>query len=362
MKKMLSLLLTTILVLAMAGCGQSASPSSAAPAPAPSSAAPESGSTAPAPAAEPLTGHIVMYTSDPQEIITEVFEAFIAKNPGVTYELFRSGTGNLTTKMSAELDAGGTPCNLFSFADFSYIYSLEDKGLIYHWTPENAANLAEASLAVDGDLGYVYHVECTGIAYNTTLVKEPPKDWADLAKPEFRGQVAFADPGYSGASFSTLVTHINNSDKVGWKFYEDMKANDLKFEQSNGNLQSKVASGEYAAVVIVDYMARNAKGEGAPVELIYPESGGVMIYSPACIVNTVKEEDLPAVKAFVEFLLSDEGQAVYTKYNYLPVTTTAPSPAGAPTLGEINLMPLDVQFFLDNSDAIRQQYESIFTK
>ena len=361
MKRLFSFVLAAALMLALAACGQSA-PSSAPASPA-SSAAPQGGASPSSQAGDDgLTGHIVMYTSDPQEIITEVFEAFTAKHPGVTYELFRSGTGNLTTKMSAELDAGGTPCNLFSFADFSYIYSLEDKGLIHHWTPEGAKNLAEPSLAVGGDLGYVYHVECTAIAYNTTLVQNPPKDWGNLADPSLKGLVAFADPGYSGASFSTLVTHINNSDKVGWKFYEDMKANDLKFEQSNGNLQSKVASGEYAAVVIVDYMARNAKAEGAPVEVVYPESGGVMIYSPACIMSSVKDEDLPAVQAFVEFLLSDEGQAVYTKYNYLPVTTTAASPAGAPTLSEIKLMPLDVDFFLKNSDEIRQKYETIFSK
>lgn len=309
-----------------------------------------------------VTGKIVMYTSDPEEIVTEALQAFTAKYPNVTYELFRSGTGNLTTKLKSELEAGGTTCNVFSFADFGFLYDWDEKGLIYHWTPEAAANLANEAFKVGGDLGYIYHIECGVIAYNTVFTPEPPKDWFDLTNENLRGLVAFADPGYSGASFSTLVTHVYNEELVGWDFYEQMKANDLKFEQSNGNLQSKVASGEYSAVAIVDYMARNARDEGAPVEVVYPESGAVMIWSPVCIVSTVKEEDLQAVKLWVEFLLSDEGQAVYTKNNYLPVTTTAPSPEGAPTPAELNLMPFDGQFFVDENAEIRAQFESIFAR
>jgi iron(III) transport system substrate-binding protein len=309
-----------------------------------------------------VTGKIVMYTSDPEEIVTEVLQAFTAKYPNVTYELFRSGTGNLTTKLSSELEAGGTPCNVFSFADFGFLYDWDSKGMIYHWTPEGAANLANEAFKVNGDMGYIYHIECGVIAYNTLFTPEPPKDWFDLTNESLRGLVAFADPGYSGASFSTLVTHIYNSDLVGWDFYEQLKANDLKFEQSNGNLQSKVASGEYSCVAIVDYMARNARDEGAPVEVVYPESGAVMIYSPVCVMSTVKDEDLEAVKLWVEFLLSDEGQAIYTKYNYLPVTLTAPSPANAPTPAELNLMPFDGAFFVENSAEIRAQFESIFAR
>lgn len=57
-----------------------------------------------------LKGHLVIYTSEPQDLVTEMLDDFVSKNPGVTYELYRSGTGDVKTKLSTELDAGWHRC------------------------------------------------------------------------------------------------------------------------------------------------------------------------------------------------------------------------------------------------------------
>lgn len=306
---------------------------------------------------EDISGNIVFYTADPEEIATEVCEAFINQYPNCEYTLYRSGTGNIVTKMDAELEAGGTECNCFSFSNLNYIYGLEEEGLLYHWTPDGAENLIDTTF---GDMAYNYKLEVCGIAYNTLAVQEVPKSYWDLTQSEFDGTVAFADPGYSGAALTAAITHVYNEDLTGWDFYRDMKNNNLKFEQSNGNLQSKVSTGEYSAVVIVDYMARNAKAEGSPVEFIYPEEGGIVIYSPFCIMNTVKEEDKEAVIAFSEFLLSDTAQEIYNKYNYLPGVTTAKLPTGVNSLDDIKLMDSNLDFYIKESDTISQKYFEMF--
>ncbi len=352
-KRILSLLVVLALTLTLfAGCAGSE------PAPeTPDTDAPEAqGEDAAAGTNEDVSGHVVFYTADPEEIATEVLEAFVAEYPNCTYTLNRNGTGKLTAALTAELEAGGTEANCFSFSDLDYIYSLEEQGLLMHFTPENAENLIDTTF---GDMAYNYKIENCGIAYNTTLVSEAPTDWDDLTKPEYKDLVAFADPGYSGAALTTAVVHEYNGDITGWDFYQAMKDNGLKFEQSNGNLQQKVASGEYAAVVIVDYMARNAKAEGSPVELIYPESGGVVIYSPFAVLNTVKEEDKEAVMAFADFLLSDTAQNIYIKYNYLPGVSNATPPQGL-DFASIKFLEMDIQYYLDNVDNVRTTYEAMF--
>lgn len=306
---------------------------------------------------EDISGNVVFYTADPEEIATEVCEAFISEYPNCTYTLYRSGTGNIITKLEAELEAGGTECNCFSFSNLNYIYGLEDEGLLYHWTPAGAENLVDATF---GDMAYNYKLEVCGIAYNTALVDEAPTSYWDLSEEAYNGAVAFADPGYSGAALTAAVTHAYNEDVTGWNFYQAMKDNNLKFEQSNGNLQSKVSTGEYSAVVIVDYMARNAKAEGSPVDFVYPEEGGIVIYSPFCIMNTVKEEDKDAVVAFSEFLLSDTAQAIYNKYNYLPGVTTAALPEGVESFDDIKLMDCDLDYYVENSDAVSEKYFEMF--
>ena len=45
----------------------------------------------------------------------------------------------------------------------------------------------------------------TGIAYNTAA-KSKPASWADLAKPEFKGQISMPSPLYSGAAAIMLGT------------------------------------------------------------------------------------------------------------------------------------------------------------
>ena len=45
----------------------------------------------------------------------------------------------------------------------------------------------------------------TGIAVNTAA-KTRPASWADLAKPEYKGQIAMPSPLYSGAAAIMLGT------------------------------------------------------------------------------------------------------------------------------------------------------------
>lgn len=308
---------------------------------------------------EEISGNIVFYTADPEEIATEICEAFITEYPKCTYTLYRSGTGNLTTKLSAEMEAGGTECNCFSFSNLSYIYALDEADMLYHWTPEGAENLVDTTF---GDMAYNYKLEVCGIAYNNTLVKEAPASFWDLTDGTYNSMVAFADPGYSGAALTAAVTHAYNADITGFDYYQGMKNNGLKFEQSNGNLQSKVSTGEYAAVVIVDYMARNAKASGSPVDFVYPEEGGIVVYSPFCILNTVKEEDKAAVEAFSEFLLGNTAQAIFNKYNYLPGVKTAPLPEGVESFDDIKLMNFDLEYYVENCDGVSEQYFELFGK
>ena len=77
-------------------------------------------------------------------------------------------------------------------------------------------------------------------------------------------------------------------------------------------------------------------------------------------MNTVKEEDKDAVVAFSEFLLSDTAQAIYNKYNYLPGVTTAALPEGVESFGDIKLMDCDLDYYVENSDAVSEKYFEMF--
>lgn len=354
-QKAISLALAGVLALAAAaGCSEKTGPSSASPvpgSPAPSTAAAD-------PQAQPLTGEITVYTSEPQDLVTDMLEGFVARNPGVTYKLFRSGSGAVISKIDAELETGSTEADVIWFADIGYMSQLDEQGLIRHYTPRKAADIDPAFNYNDGmawEVRQIFNI----IAINSLKCSTEIKDWQDLCKPELSGRFAMANPNYSGGSFTTLVGLVG-TEGVGWQLYEDMKANDMKFEQSNGNLQTKVASGEYAAVSVVDFMARNAAAEGSPVETIWPESGAVMVPTPIAILSTVKEENRAACEALIDYMLSEEAQKLFVAQGYLPVDPAAGVPEGAPAVEDIKTVSLNIEDFSKNSAAIRDRFTEIF--
>lgn len=354
-QKAVSLALAGVLALAAAaGCSEKTGPSSASPVP--SAPAP---STAPAdPQPQALTGEITIYTSEPQDLITDLLEGFVAQNPGVSYQLFRSGSGAVISKIDAELETGSTEADVIWFADIGYMSQLDEKGLIRHYTPKRAGDIDPRFNYNDGmawEVRQIFNI----IAVNSLKCDTEVKDWQDLCKPELSGRFAMANPNYSGGSFTTLVGLVG-TDGLGWELYEAMKANDMKFEQSNGNLQTKVASGEYAAVSVVDFMARNAAADGSPVESVWPESGAVMVPTPVAILSTVKEENRAACEALLDYMLSPEAQALFVAQGYLPVDPAAGAPEGAPAVADIKTVALDIQDFTKNSGAIRDRFTQIF--
>jgi len=331
MKKFLSLLLVSVMLLVgVTGCGKT----------------------------EQTKGNIVVYTSEPQDLVTEMLDDFVSKNPGITYELFRSGTGSVTAKIDAEMQAGGTKADVIWLADIGYIYNLDKQGKIEHYTPKAASSINSRFNYNDGmafEVRQIFNI----IAYNTTVNTVKLTDWDDLLDPGISGKFAMANPNYSGGAFTTLMTHVMNPN-IGWPLYEGFKNNNIKFEQSNGNLQTKVASGEYAAVSVVDFMALNAKREGSPVEVVWPESGAVMVPTPIAIMSTVKEENKAACQALIDYMLTEDAQKFFVSQGYIPVSETVGVPEGAPQVKDIVVMDFDLNYYLDNSTAVRDKFASIF--
>ena len=87
-----------------------------------------------------------------------------------------------------------------------------------------------------------------------------------------------------------------------------INSNDVTVTKGNGDVLKNVASGEKDYGMIVDFIVARAKQEGSPVELVYPTEGVPVITEPIGIMKDPENE--VAAKAFVDFVLSEEGQAV----------------------------------------------------
>ena len=112
-----------IAALALAGCSATSAPAD--------TAAPES-------SAEAST--ITLYTSEPQEKADELVAAFNEVHPEITVEVFRAGTGDLTTRIAAEQEAGEIQ------ADVLLALGRRDEARLW----ARAVRVAEKALGVGG--------------------------------------------------------------------------------------------------------------------------------------------------------------------------------------------------------------------
>lgn len=301
--------------------------------------------------------NLVIYTSESQDLVTDMLEDFVSQNPDITYTLFRSGTGKVTAKVDTEREAGSVDADVLWIADLGYLSRLDEEGMIHHYTSPRMTELPAAFNYNDGmaaEVRQIFNI----IAYNTTACETAPKDWNNLADPALKGKIAMANPSYSGGALTTVLTHVSHPN-IGWDLYEKLIQNDLKLEESNGNLQTKVSSGEYAAVSMVDFMARNAKKEGAPVETVWPESGAVIVPTPIAILEKEDPAVTNAAERLIDYLLSEDAQKLFSEQGYIPVDAAVASPEGAPQAGEIKTCPLDLDFFVSESSAVRDRFESM---
>jgi iron(III) transport system substrate-binding protein len=196
----------------------------------------------------------------------------------------------------------------------------------------------------------------TGIVYNTKAPAKPAS-WLDLLKAEAKGQVVMPSPLVSGAALIHAATLSSNLGD-GWKYYEALKANGAVAAAGNGDVLKQVAGGEKLYGMIVDFMPIREKAKGAPVEFVFPAEGVSAIGEPVAILKSTKNP--AAAKAFVDFLLSKEGQALALKQGYVPAHPAVALPSGFPARTAIKILPFDPAKALDESAANTKRFAEIF--
>ncbi|OLP54542.1 ABC transporter substrate-binding protein [Rhizobium rhizosphaerae] len=287
---------------------------------------------APAAAEEKL----VLYTSQPNTDAQQTADAFMAKHPGIKVEWVRDGTPKIIARLRAEIEAGQPQPDLLLIADVVTMEGLKKEGRLMAYPGADTAAFDPAIM--DRDKTYFStKLITTGIIYNT---KAPfvPKSWQDLTDAKARGLIAMPSPLASGAALIHAVTLTENL-PGGWDYIKALGANQAQASGGNGDVLKAVSGGDKLYGMIVDFMAIREKAKGAPVDFVFPAEGVSAVTEPVAILKTAKNPE--AAKAFVDFLLSPEGQALEVSQGYIPARNDVALPAGYPARQTIKVMPFD---------------------
>jgi iron(III) transport system substrate-binding protein len=305
--------------------------------------------------ARAVEGKLVLYTSQPNTDAQQTIDAFKARHPKVEISFVRDGTPRIMAKLRAEIQAGQPQADLLLIADSVTMEGLKKEGRLLAHPGADVAGYP-AGVHDSQKFWFATKLITTGIVYNT---KAPfkPASWNDLNRPEAKGLVALPSPLNSGAAMIHTVTLTSNLPQ-GWAYYEALKSNGALAAGGNGDILKQVAGGEKLFGMIVDFMPIREKAKGAPVEFVFPTEGVSAVSEPVAILSNTRNPE--AAKAFVDFVLSREGQELASKQGYLPAHPAVAPPPGYPAVNTIKLMSFDPARALANEAANRSRFADIF--
>jgi putative spermidine/putrescine transport system substrate-binding protein len=187
--------------------------------------------------------------------------------------------------------------------------------------PYKVSTWASIPDSVKDKNGYWYGDYYGALAFevNTDIVKNVPKTWSDLLKPEYKGKFALSgDPRISNQAFLTVVAaSVANGGSL-----DNIKPGLNYFAKLNkaGNLvpliavTGTLASGETPITIEWDYNAlanRDSLAGNPNIQVIVPSSGVVAgVYIQAISAFAPHPN---AAKLWMEYLYSDEGQLLWLK-------------------------------------------------
>ena len=190
--------------------------------------------------------------------------------------------------------------------------------LIQAYKPTDFATVDAALKDPDGYWVGDYYSVLT-FEVNTSIVKNVPQDWADLLKPEYKGQIALAgDPRVSSQAYNAVYASalanggsLDNA-QPGLDFFKQLN--------TAGNLVPTIAKPgtiDQGATPITIRWAYNALSHkdtangNPPIEVVVPKTGRFQgVYAQAISAYAPHPN---AAKLWMDFLFSDEGNALWMK-------------------------------------------------
>ena len=175
---------------------------------------------------------------------------------------------------------------------------------------------------------FTIHSGTLGFMVNVDALKGKPipKSWKDLTKPEYKGLVGYLDPasafvGYVGAVAvnQAMGGSLENFDKaIAW--FKEVKKNDPIVPKQTS--YARVLSGEIPILLDYDFNAYRGKyKDKANIEFVIPAEGTIIV--PYVMVLVKNGPNAANGKKVLDFLMSDEGQAVWANAYLRPVRPSA---------------------------------------
>ena len=273
-------------------------------------------------AASRKEGRMVLYTTSYNEVEQEVINLFNKTFPYVKVEMVRASGGQLITRIRAEATAGKLAADVVDHSDPGLMRA--DEALYQDYVPPNAADF-RPEIITAGKM-WPSIVPPWTIIHNTEVVKNPPKSWWDLCKPEYsNGQIGMVIAGSGGSTWARIMFERM---VLGEDYWARQAAVKPKLFPSGAPLADAVVRGEVPIGVVVQNAAFGFRKAGAPVAITFPPEGVPVLFTAMAIPKTAANPN--AARLYADWKMSLEAQidTIVTHGNLSALRTQPAIPEG----------------------------------
>jgi iron(III) transport system substrate-binding protein len=264
-------------------------------------------------------GKLVLYTANFLDTEQAVVKRFSERFPGIKIEIVRGPTGQLITRIKTEAAANRMIADVIDISDRLQARAMID--LFSPYAPPNAADYPE--IARTGDRLWPRSGNAWTIAYNSELVKDPPKSWADLVKPEFGRQLGQTVVVAGGGPFNRAMFERK---VLGEDYWAKQAALRPRLYPSQAPMVDAMIRGEIVVAPLVTNLAIPLAVQGAPIKWFFgPEGVPVTVFCAGIAKGAANPN---AAKLFMDWALSREGQALMVELGSFSSLRNAPMPPG----------------------------------
>jgi iron(III) transport system substrate-binding protein len=284
------------------------------------------------------------YTTLEEPLAKALFEQY-KKETGVTVNFVRLAGGETIARMEAE-KANPQSSIWVGGVGLDHI-TAKTRGLTVAYRSRAAGNIPEQFRDSENFWIGLYVgplTFATNIDRAKALNIAPPKSWADLLKPQYKGLIRMANPNSSGTAYSVLATMrtINNKDEN--KAFDYLKKLDANIDQytTSGSAPGKsVAIGEIPIAIGYAHDQVKLKAEGAPIEIYAPSEGTGYELASMSLIKGGKDS-VEARKLYDWVLSSPNAQRLFTQWYLVLVSKGAQKHPLALSLDQIKTVNQDM--------------------
>lgn len=292
-----------------------------------------------------VSGDLVIYSGRSEALVQPVIDAFKAKYPNVDVLLKAGSNSELANALIEE--KANPQADVFITTELFTVQSLTQEGVFASYSPLGSDQFPPEFLGADNAwTGLTRRARV--IIYNKDLVSEAelPTSIFDLADPRWQGQIAAAGSTNGGMQAHIAAMRQLLGEEATEEWLEGLIANEVTFFGGHTDVRKAVGAGEFKLGLVNHYYFHLQLAEGSNVGVIYPDQGEgqVGLFTNATAAAVVKGGgNLPAAQAFLDFLISVDGQKLFAEQNYeYPLLPGVALKDGVQPLDSFRLAEVDV--------------------